>query len=447
VHERVARLFPGLLPGGTGVPPAAAVAANARELASLAVFGPAKEVQRDAGYVVRTAARRARAYPASIASLYAARGRGDVAADFTVPAINVRGMSFDVASAAFRAMKTLDAGAVVFELNRAEVAFTDQPPREFAVVVLAAALAEGWSGPVFIQLDHLMADAAAWGTDPEKEVAALERLISDAVRAGFYNVDIDASTLVDLSQPSVPEQQRPNIDVTALLARYVRSIEPPGVRVSLGGEIGEVGGHNSTEEELRAFVDGFLSEVGDDVPGGLAKVSVQTGTTHGGVRLPDGSIAAASLDFETLGRLSTICRAGYGMAGAVQHGASTLPLALFGRFPECGCAEVHLATGFQDLVLDHPAFPSSLRRDMEAWTLRELEAERRDGETDTQFVRRARRKAWGPFKGAAWALEPAARDEIMASLETQFVQVFGALRVGGTRETVARLVASPPTSA
>jgi len=34
----------------------------------------------------------------------------------------------------------------------------------------------------------------------------------------------------------------------------------------------------------------------------------------------------------------------YGMAGAVQHGASTLPAELFDRFPKLGACEIHLAT-------------------------------------------------------------------------------------------------------
>jgi hypothetical protein len=128
--------------------------------------------------VISVAARRYGAVLASIAPYYAARGRGEVAADFTVPAINVRGLTFDVASACFRAMRATTSGPVIFELNRAEVTFTAQPPRDFAACVLAAALAEGWRGPVFIQLDHLMANAAAYAADPERELGELESLIA-----------------------------------------------------------------------------------------------------------------------------------------------------------------------------------------------------------------------------------------------------------------------------
>ena len=123
-----------------------------------------------------------------------------------------------------------------------------------------------------------------------------------------------------------------------------------------------MGKQNSTEEELRAYLDGYRAEL-DRLAGthaaGLAKVSVQTGTSHGGVPLPDGGVAEVKLDFGTLERLGAVARS-YGLAGAVQHGASTLPDELFHRFPQVETAEIHLATGFQNLLYEHPAFPAEL---------------------------------------------------------------------------------------
>lgn len=93
-------------------------------------------------------------YPASINGLYMARGRGEVAPTFTVPAINIRGIAYDTARALFRARRALDAGAVLLEIARSEISYTDQRPAEYTFVMLAAALREGWKGPVFIQGDH-----------------------------------------------------------------------------------------------------------------------------------------------------------------------------------------------------------------------------------------------------------------------------------------------------
>jgi len=41
----------------------------------------------------------------------------------------------------------------------------------------------------------------------------------------------------------------------------IRDLEPDGITISVGGEIGEVGGKNSTVEELQAFMEGYLEEL------------------------------------------------------------------------------------------------------------------------------------------------------------------------------------------
>ena len=95
-----------------------------------------------------------------------------------------------------------------------------------------------------------------------------------------------------------------------MFSSYIRSLQPKGIDVSIGGEIGEVGGHNSTEEELRAYMDGYHEELSSKTANftGLSKISIQTGTSHGGVVLPDGSIAKVNLDFGILLKLSRVAR-------------------------------------------------------------------------------------------------------------------------------------------
>jgi len=303
---------------------------------------------------------------ASIHDLYIARGRGECGG-FTVPAINVRGASYDTARSIFRQAIALDAGAFLLEIARSEIAYTDQRPAEYVTVMLAAALREGFRGPVFIQGDHFQVSAKKFATNPEGEVDAVVQLVREAVAAGFYNIDVDTSTLVDLSQPNLDEQQRRNYERCVQIARAVRDEEPRGVTISIGGEIGEVGTENSTPEELEAFMDGFNRTLESAAPGtaGLSKISVQSGTSHGGIVLPDGSIADVNLDLETLATLSRIARDTYGLAGAVQHGASTLPDTAFSNFPLTETAEIHLATNFQTMLFDH--LPEGLRQEIYAW--------------------------------------------------------------------------------
>ena len=413
-----------------------AVREQADVLARLAVFGdePDRALAR---WALRVAAPELGAWPASTARLYAARGRGEIGG-FTTPAVNIRGMTYDVARALFRAMHASDCGAAIFEINRAEIGFTAQSPAEFSAVVLAAAIAEDYRGPVVIQGDHFQANARQFAANPAGETAALEALVREAVAAGFFCIDIDASTLVDLGHATVAEQQAANIGLTARLAALVGEIEPVGVHIAVGGEIGEVGSTNSTVEELTTYVDGVQARLGTTSV--LAKVSVQTGTTHGGVPLPDGSIASVALDFETLRAISAVARDRYGMAGAVQHGASTLPDELFHRFPQVETAEVHLATGFQNLVLDHDAFPAPLRDAMHRHALTAFGAERQEGEADRQFVYRLRRKSWGAFKREVWDIPAPARAAIGADLKARFRYLFEQLGVSGSAATVERYV-------
>ncbi|MGI8927724.1 MAG: class II fructose-bisphosphate aldolase [Tepidiformaceae bacterium] len=413
------------------------VRASIDNIVRLAVFGSAEE-QALARYAIHAAAPQLGAMPSSIAGLYEARGRGEVSG-FTVPAVNIRGMAYDMARALFRAMQETDGAATVFELARSEMGYTFQEPAEIAAVVLAAAIAEGYEGPVFIQGDHFQANAKKFATDPEAETRALEDLIRKAVAAQFYCIDIDASTLVDLSFERVSDQQAPNAQLTARLARLVRALEPEGVRISIGGEIGEVGKNNSTVEELTAYVDG-LREIAGSEFAGISKVSVQTGTSHGGIPLPDGTIASVALDFDTLGEMSRVGRERYGMAGAVQHGASTLPDELFHRFPEVETAEIHLATGFQNLLMDHAVFPAELLREMRAYSDVSLADERGTGETDLQFFYKTRKKAWGPFKERTWDLPVEIRQELGAALQTKFSFLIRQLKAEGSGEMVGRYV-------
>jgi len=373
-------------------------------------------------------------YPSSIHDFYMARGRGEFSG-FTVPAINLRSMTYDLARAIFRVAHINNSGAFVLEIARSEIGYTNQMPIEYASMVLAAAIREGYSGPVFIQGDHFQVNATKFKEDPEKEIERLESLIRDAIGWGFYNIDIDSSTLVDVSKPDLKEQQLLNYEVCARLTRFIRSIEPKGITVSVGGEIGEIGHQNSTPEDLRAFMSGLEDKLGKGFTS-ISKISVQTGTTHGGVVLPDGSIAQIKLDFNTLKTLSEVCRREYGLAGAVQHGASTLPPEAFHKFVECETAEVHLATQFQNMIYESEHFPSELKRRIYEWIKINLSSEAKPGQTEEQFLYKTRKKGLGPFKKEIWGLTQEKRDAIAAEIEKKFDFLFKQLNVVNNRTLV-----------
>ncbi|MDQ6925448.1 MAG: class II fructose-bisphosphate aldolase [Candidatus Eremiobacteraeota bacterium] len=376
--------------------------------------------------------------PASIYELYMARGRGEVHG-FTVPAINVRAATYDTARAIFRTAIRMNAGAFILEIARSEIAYTDQRPAEYVSAIIAAALREGFRGPLFIQGDHFQVNAKKFAVDPKAEVNAVKQLATEAVHAGFYNIDVDTSTLVDLSQPTLAEQQRKNYETGADLASFIRGLQPKGVTISIGGEIGEVGTENSTVPELRAYMDGFNAAI-ERITGkpaaavGLSKISVQSGTSHGGVVLADGSIADVQLDFETLHALGDVARTDYGLAGAVQHGASTLPDGAFHNFPRVETAEIHLATNFQTMLYDH--LPAELRQEIYDWLRANAKDERKATDTDEQFFYKTRKKALGPFKRRFWDLPADVKATLAKAYDEKFTFLFTQLGVGNTASAV-----------
>ncbi len=406
-------------------------------LVEQAIFGD-EQAREESRRQIRELAASQGIYPASIQGLYEAAGKGAYH-NRTVPAINIRGMTYQVARAVFRAALKHRVGAFIFEIARSEIDYTRQKPAEYAICVLAAAIKEGYQGPVFVQGDHFQMNRKRYSADSKQETEAIRELIREAVNAGFLNIDIDASTLVDLERKTLEQQQEENCRVTAEMTRFIRSIEPEGVTISVGGEIGEVGKQNSTVEDLRAFMSGYRVRLGPDVRG-ISKISVQTGTTHGGVVLPDGGIASVELDFDTLKGLSKVAREEYGMSGAVQHGASTLPDEAFHLFPEVGTAEVHLATGFQNIVYDSPHFPQELTQRINQHLLQQYSDERKPSDTEEQFLYKTRKKAFGDFKKEIWGIPADNLREIGETLEERFIYLFQKLNVVDTVDLVNKHV-------
>lgn len=403
-------------------------------LVNAAVFG-STEQQAAARWLIRETALALDIVPSSVHELYMARGRGDLPHNFTTPAMNIRVSSYDTTRAALRAANKKNVGAFIFEIARSEMTYTMQPPTEFVSVLLAAAIKEGWRGPLFFQGDHFQVNAKKYAADPNAELSALKKLMVEAVKAGFYNIDIDTSTLVDLSKTTLEEQQKLNCELCAMFSDFIRSIEPKGINVSLGGEIGEVGHKNSDVHELRAFVQGYNPLIKHQP--GLSKISVNTGTSHGGTVLPDGTIADVSIDFKALAELSVDARK-YGMGGAVQHGASTLPENAFGKFAEVGAIEVHLATALQSVLFE--ALPSALNEEINQWLLKNAADERKSGDTDAQFFHKTRKKATGVYKKQFWTMAEADREHVMAALEARFALYFNRLGVENTKDHVAKFV-------
>lgn len=412
------------------------------QLVYQAHFGTPDE-QATAHRQIREQAEAQGAIPSSIYQLYRLRGEEKIPADaFTVPAFNLRGLSYLTAQAAFEAAIEQDVGLLIFELARSEMKYTHQDPYQFVSSVLGAAVKTGWRGPVFIQGDHFQPKAAAPGLIKDGEEEAIEQLIEDSITAGIYNIDLDGSTLVDTSQPTEYDQQRANFLYTAQMMKLIHWLQPTGTSIAIGCEISEVGTHLSKSSQLSAFMTGLRDEGGIKPEHFPTKVAIETGTAHGGKVNPDGSPGKMKVEFETLKTISMIARHKYGMAGAVQHGASTLEKENFARFPTAEACEIHLSTGFQTTILNHPAFPKALLDQMDAWCTEHALADRKPDWTDAQFFAKTRKKAWGPFKQATWDLPAHIAAELKVALKKECAYYYNSLRVDQSREMVQQLTLS-----
>lgn len=408
-------------------------------LVRTAVFAEDAGTRDAARWVIRSAAADLGAHTASIQGLYDAFAAGQVKG-FTVPAHNLRGLIYDKARQLFRTAKELDAGAFIFEIAKSEMGYCFVRPAEYTACVLGAAIKEGWTGPVFIQGDHFQFAAKDYFKDPQKVTGEIKALTKEAIEGGYLNIDIDPSTLVVLERPTVKEQQRDNYERAAELTEFIRQHQPPGVDISVGGEIGEVGHKNSTVEEFEAYFEGYRERY----PGKpISKMSVQTGTSHGGVVLPDGSRKKVDIDFKILKDITAACRK-RGLAGTVQHGASTLPEELFTEFPRNEAIEIHLATEFQRIVFDHPKFPRELREKMSRWIEETRPAEWKADFTPAQNFEKCAKRAWGPHKRDLWDLPKENLEPILETLRQKFATYFKLLNVKGTRGVVSEYVRPVP---
>lgn len=350
---------------------------------------------------------------------------------FTVPAFNIRFATFNTARAIIRAAMTNQVGAFIFEIARSEIGYTAQRPSEFATSCTAAAIQENFKGALFIQGDHFQFNLKNFKQDANKEKDSIEKLIKEAIDAGFRNIDIDASTLVDLSKPTVAEQQKDNIFCTAQMVKLIRQLEGSS-EISIGGEIGEVGGKNSTVEEFEAYAQGLAKELNGIH--GISKVSIQTGTTHGGIPMPDGTVQMVNIDFAAHEDISK-CAKKYCLGGTVQHGASTLPEELFPKFPSSGCVEIHLATELQNITFG--LIPEDLKNRVHNWIQNNLKDEFKKEQTLEQNLYKTRKKSAGPFKKDFWNLPE--NHPIFSAIEKKAERLFKHLNVINTKNLVSNL--------
>ena len=388
---------------------------------------------------------------ASPQEAYVAIAEGRISKEMSFPAVNIRVGTLDTARALFRAAHDNNVGALIAEIARSEMGYTNQSPAEYAAVLQAAAMLEGFEGPLFLQGDHVQLKSApvkGGGEGASKEINAHKKLIQELLAAGFGSIDLDMSPFERRTEEnlSFEEQQAENARLTAEKIADVRSLEKKlGIpwTVLLGGETGEVGKMNTRKEDLEAYAEGIVANMkrlGIEPALGIRKIAVNDGTAHGGTPLPDGSVADVAIAFDIL-RMATEFGRKYGWAGSVQHGASTLPDSAFSLFPQNKAVEVHLATGFQNITFDSGIYKvKGAQSEIEQFLADKFRGDWKAGKTFAQFAYSTRKQATGPFKWMVWTMPEDVRAKVAENLYDQFAFLFAQLGVVDTKDLIAKHV-------
>ena len=394
---------------------------------------------RRARWIVWEASQELGVRSASIQELYLARARGEVGG-FTVPAINLRAQTFDMARTIYETAAAADVGTVILELARSEQTYTFQRPVEYVTSVLAGAIAAGWTGPVFIQGDHYQFNAAKYAADPEKMTEEIRGACRQAIEVGYRNIDIDSSTLVDLSRPTVDDQQRTNYERAAELTALIRELEPAG-----RDDQRRRRDRRGRQEELDR---GGAAGLSRRLPARARRPAAGRARHQQGQR-PDRARATAACRSPT-GRSRPSSSTSRSSAGSARWpGATAWPAASSTARAPCPTSCSTTSRPWRPprstsrpasrtcSSSTRPSRPSSTRA-IHDWCFANALDERKADQTDEQFVYTSRKKSIGPFKRQLWDL--ATKDEILAAQRRKIAFLFAELKVGGTAELVARYI-------
>ena len=379
--------------------------------------------------------------------------------------------SFLSLSTLFKTLIKNKVSAFILEIARSEIGYTKQPPLEYATVALAAAMFSGYKGSLILQGDHFQAQNSS-----QEELMRLRDLIRESINAGFGNIDLDMSRLVDYKKTSLEEQQELNALWTAELTLFIRAIEPEGASITIGGEVGEIGGTEGEEivesaaigtaEEVKVFVrlyreklaglknriiqgeesltSGLLvqeeysrlrerlsrQEARGEAIKGISKMATHIGSEHGeGLKVSIEEARAKIGEFSQAAREMNI-------PVFVVHAFSLAPIRLYPELAPLGAGEVHLTTRFQEVVFDN--LPVQLwRRGVSI--LEKREAKRLAGylkthpeKTHAEAIQKERKRITGFIKEELWNLPLDIQAKIEKGLESIFLEIITALGIGNT---------------
>lgn len=127
-------------------------------------------------------------------------------------------------------------------------------------VALIALLYE-YQGPLFLQANHLKFDGSRFENDRENLLEELKSKTKQAIRLGIFNINYDASELIDMQAIRISEKMLMNLKMVAMATNlWVRFFQPSGVVVSVSGNMGKSDNYLPDKADVKEFLQRLLKE-------------------------------------------------------------------------------------------------------------------------------------------------------------------------------------------
>lgn len=334
--------------------------------------------------------------------------------------------------------------AVLFEIAKSEIGYTDQQPEEFARVCKEAIKAANANIPYCIHGDHITISE-----NTPAAIAAAEDLIKKEIDAGFTSFAIDASHNFDISAAKTIDQLAANIKITTHLAKLIEKLMKDKGKTradySLEVEVGEIGKTDpKTGKQELTTVDEAVTFIKALHENGIYPdlIATNNGTIHGNVYDAEGNVIPllGIDDKRTREVANAIAPLGVKIA---QHGITGTPLELMHKLINAGIAKGNVATHWQDLAIEN--MPPELVKKMEQWTLDKYRADakaKKPNMSDKEIVGKNIKNAIKPFKKEIADIDDKYKEKIYKACKASAIEYFEAFNGKGSGKVVRNAIES-----
>lgn len=375
-----------------------------------ALFNPELAVRSLAHQLIKAIANDLGIFPTSLQALYEARRRTEYLGK-TVPRLAAHGLTYDMARAAFRTMKRSSTAICLFELPVETLPIAESHLQDFCSSVLAAAIKEGFYGPLFLQLGDIRYQADAFINNPQQYHQQLHQLLQLGMANGFLNFAVDTTAL--------PHE---GFAEMASFSNTLNEWQQGDRLLAHGAALGDLPSGEAALNSLCANLDTYFEHLKKE--GNKAHPLCKLG-----VKIK-GDLANSRVAVE---KLRDLIVSKYAFAGLTIDHLLHLSERNLRDLATWQALEVNVSELLYDRLFDSHHFPKEIIVEMRHFLTDACRHEWHVSESEEEFVHRLRHRTFAPFKKMFWEIPAATREKIGLELERTFASLFQWL---GVTETV-----------